>query len=74
MKNYTVKKYGKGQEIARLGLTEGELVFRTKGIEFLVVDRNGNPVMVMLNGKIQFEAFSTKRTAQLQADWMNENE
>jgi hypothetical protein len=75
MKKYTVKKYEKGQEIARLGLKEGELVFRTKKVEWAVIDENGSPVMSQnaVSNQIQFEIFSTKRTAQMQADWMNEN-
>lgn len=73
--NYTVKRYGKNEEIARLGLTEGELIFRTKKVEWAVVDENGSPVMSQnsVSKRIQFEIFSTKKTAQLQADWMNEN-
>ena len=75
MKKYTVKKYGKGEEIARLGLKTGDLVFRAKGIEFAIVDENGTPVMSQnpITNKIQFEVYSLKGTAQKQADWMNEN-
>ena len=73
--NYTVKRFGKNEEIARLGVKSGELIFRTKGIEWAVIDENGSVVMSQktLNGKIQFEIFSRKSTAQSQADWMNEN-
>ncbi len=70
---YTVKKLEKGEKYYSLTVENGTLDFVARKIEWLVIDENEAPVITIndYTKKLQFDIFSTKRTARLQADYLN---
>ncbi len=71
---YTVKKLQPGQTMGKIQLQGKAIVWNAQnGNNWAVVDKNGNVVFTKnrISGKWQAENYPQKKTAQRQADFLN---
>lgn len=74
---YTVKRFRAGEDmIDPVETSQGTIRIKANGVTFAVVDANGKVAVQPhpLTSAPTRQTFARKYAAQMQADWMNEND